>query len=55
MCFIINCLIICHSQHLRAQKSKMAAIGIHIFGVKDSNFANKNALHAMWKEIAVHQ
>ena len=28
MCFIINCIIICHSQHLRAQKSKMAAIGI---------------------------
>ena len=66
MCFIINCPIICHSQHLWAQKSNMATIGIgrlyhinnmsifHIFGVKDFNFANKNALDAMWKEIAIH-
>jgi len=28
MCFIINCPIICHNQHLWAQNSNMAAIGI---------------------------
>jgi len=55
MCFIINCPIICHSQHLRAQKTIMAAIGIsrqyhynnmsmwyiifHVFEVMDFNLA----------------
>jgi len=34
--------------------SGMQYIIFHIFGVKDFNFANKNALNAMWKEIAIH-